>query len=164
MRSERGQSAAEFAMILPIAMALMLGLFDIGRIVWAADGVAHAAAEAARFAIVRGGSASNPCPVGPAAGEATVPAPSASCPFPSPSKQAIVQRALGRAWAVGGSVRVQVCYGQGCSGTTDVAGVTNARGTPVTVTVSADLGLVASALLNAGPFTVTGTSTMIVNH
>jgi len=154
----------EFTIVMPLAMALLVGLFDLGRVVWANDVVASAAAEAVRFAIVRGGSFSTLCPVGPAAGTATIPAPSGSCPYPSPSKQSIVNQAITKAWAVGGTVRAQACYGVGCTGDTDIAGATNARGQSVTVTVTADLALVVPALLGDTRFTVTTTSTMLVDH
>jgi hypothetical protein len=167
-RREAGQASLELAIVLPMAMALLIGMFDIGRVVWANDVASSAAAEAVRFAIVRGGSISNPCPVGPPGGSAIVPPPSSTCPYPSPSKQAIVDRARERAWAVGGTIGVQVCYGAGCRGDGDAAGATNARGTPVTVTVSTDLSLVSTAFLGAilgrQTFPVHASSTLPVNN
>jgi hypothetical protein len=167
-KREAGQAALELSVVLPIALALLIGLVDMGRVVWANDAISNAAAEAARFAIVRGGASSNPCPVGPPSGSAIVPAPSVSCPHPSPSKQAILDRARERAWAVGGTVRAQACYGMGCRGDQDIPGATNARGTSVTVTVTADLSLVSTAFLGAivgrHTFTLSASSTMPVNH
>jgi Flp pilus assembly protein TadG len=63
-RRSGGQSLVEFALVLPIFMALIFGILDLGRAVWALDIATHAAAEAARFAIVGGGPCTA-CPVGP---------------------------------------------------------------------------------------------------
>lgn len=164
MRGARGQTLVEFAMVLPIFLVLVLGVFDLGRVVWALDATASAAREGARFAIVHGGSTATACPVGPAGPEANIPAASASCPNPSPSKQSIRDTASAMAVAVSGDVAVTVCYGAGCSGNTDAATADNRRGTPVTVAVNAELDLVLPALLGRDSFTVSGNSTMLVNN
>jgi len=154
----------EFALVMPIIAVLLFGLLDVGRVVWALDSINTAAREGARFAIVHGGSPATACPVGPAAATANVPAASPSCPNPSPSKQAIKDIASGGAIAAGGAITVDVCYGDGCTGDTDVSGATNARGTLVTVRVHSTVSLVLAALLRLGDFTLTGTSTMLVNN
>jgi Flp pilus assembly protein TadG len=50
-RDERGQSLVEFALVIPIVILLMIGLFDLGRIVFTnnslSDGARHAARNAA---------------------------------------------------------------------------------------------------------------------
>jgi hypothetical protein len=159
----RGQALTEFAIVLPIFLAMLFGIVDVGRVVWANDSLASAAREASRFAIVHGGTAANKCPVGPPGPDADIPVASASCPYPSPSREAIRSVALAHAVAGGASVLVQVCYGTGCSGDTDVPGATNVRGTPVTVTVRSTVGLVTGGLLGMGSFQDTGQSTMLVN-
>ena len=100
-RSSRGQTMVEFALILPILMFLLTGFFDLGRVVLAHDALGHAAREAARYAIVHGGSSANPCPVGPPHADAEVPVASASCPYPSPSKESIRIEAREQAAAAG---------------------------------------------------------------
>lgn len=160
----RGQALVEFALVLPILTFLLVGFFDLGRVVLANDVMSHAAREAARYAIVHGGSSENPCPVGPAHEDAVVPAASASCPHPSPSKESIYQEAREHASIGGYDVTVEVCYGEGCSGNTDAAGATNERGTPVTVTVHTTVHMVAGSMLGLGNFGVTSHSTMLVNH
>jgi Flp pilus assembly protein TadG len=162
--SARGQSMVEFALVLPILVLLLAGFFDFGRVVLGNDALAHAAREAARYAIVHGGSSLNPCPVGPAGPEAVVPAASASCPFPSPSKESIRIEAREQAAAAGSDVTVQVCYGAGCVGDTDIPGATNARGTPVTVTVTSTVSMTAGSIIGFTSFDVSNTSTMLVNH
>jgi hypothetical protein len=164
MHPARGQSLVEFAMVMPIFLLVVLAVFDLGRVVWALDATASAAREGARFAVVHGGSSGTACPVGPAGPEANVPASSASCPYPSPSKRSIRERATTMAIAVSGDVAATVCYGAGCSGDTDAASADNRRGTPVTVAVSAQLDLLLPALIGSDSFTVGGSSTMLVNN
>jgi len=169
-----GQALVEFALVIPIFLALLMGIFDFGRVVWASNSLASAAREGARFAIVHGGSPMNPCPVGPLSPEygafplygALPPTTPADCPYPAPSKQAVRNAALSAALAGGTSIAVTVCYGVGCSGDTDSTGVdgNNARSNPVTVTVSSQLPLTAPALLGFSTFSISGSSTMLVNH
>lgn len=141
---------------------MLFGIVDLGRVIWATNSLAHAARETARYAIVHGGSETTKCPVGPAAPTAVIPPPSASCPYPSPSKQSIVDTARQHAMAAGTGITVTVCYGEGCVGNADIA--TNARKTPVTVTITSTVTLVSGSLLGMGPYTVRGTSTMLVNN
>jgi hypothetical protein len=51
-RRERGQGMVEFALILPIFVLLLVGLFDLGRAVYGYNTVNNAAREAGRLAIV----------------------------------------------------------------------------------------------------------------
>ena len=162
-RRERGQGLVEFALVIPIFIFVVLGMIDVGKAVWANNAVANAAREAARYATVHGGTKSNTCPVGPPAEKTVIPVASASCPFPSPSKDGVRQVAT-QFLIAGGTATVQVCYGTSCSGDTDVSGATNARGTAVTVTVTSQVPMIVGSFLGLGTVTVTGTSTMLVNH
>lgn len=49
---DRGQALVEFALVIPIFILLLVGLFDIGRAVWNYSTVANAAREAVRVAVV----------------------------------------------------------------------------------------------------------------
>lgn len=167
--STRGQTMVEFALILPIMMFLLTGFFDLGRVVLAHDALGHAAREAARYAIVHGGSPANPCPVGPLPDplpdDMVAPLASASCPYPSPSRESIRIEAREQAAAAGSTVTVEVCYGEGCVGDTDATlTTTNERGTPVTVTVHTTVHMAAGTLIGFSSFDVTSSSTMLVNH
>ncbi len=51
-RQTRGQALIEFALILPLLILLLLGIFDFGRAVYAYNTVNNAAREGARLAIV----------------------------------------------------------------------------------------------------------------
>lgn len=48
----RGQAMVEFALVIGIVILLMVGVFDLGRVVFAYNGVSHAARDAARRASV----------------------------------------------------------------------------------------------------------------
>jgi Flp pilus assembly protein TadG len=60
---ERAQALVEFALVLPIFLLLVTGIFDVGRAVWQENTLAYAAREGTRYAIVHG-AAGNPI-VGP---------------------------------------------------------------------------------------------------
>jgi len=50
LRSERGASAVEFALVAPIFIAMMLGILQLGMVFLANAGLNNALAEGARFA------------------------------------------------------------------------------------------------------------------
>lgn len=52
MKREKGQSLVEFALIIPLLVLLLLGIFDFGRIIHAYITIDHAGREAARAASV----------------------------------------------------------------------------------------------------------------
>jgi Flp pilus assembly protein TadG len=62
-RGEGAQSLVEFALILPIFLLLITGLFDLARAVWQENSLAYAAREGTRWAIVHGSGSTTP--VGP---------------------------------------------------------------------------------------------------
>lgn len=49
---ERGQSLVEFALVLPIFVLVLVGIFDVGRAVYAYNTINNAARQGARLAIV----------------------------------------------------------------------------------------------------------------
>ena len=64
MRGERGQSLIEFALVLPVLVILLVGVFDLGRAVMLSETLNNAVREGARHAIVNGTTSSSP--LGPA--------------------------------------------------------------------------------------------------
>jgi hypothetical protein len=171
----RGQALVEFALIFPIFILLLVSIFDLGHVVWANNSLATAAREAARFAVVHGGSNRDlTCPQGPLPGDyAATPDTPENCGFTISTLDPYVDsregiKAEARAWlsGVGSGTTVSVCYGQvtTCSGDVDAPGATNARGTKVTVTVSNSVGLAAPSLLGLGTFNLSGSATMLVNN
>jgi Flp pilus assembly protein TadG len=174
-----GQGLAEFALVLPIFLTMLIGMVDLGRAVWANNTVANAAREAARFASVHGGScedlsstgctSANYCPVGPAVSTAAIPSASAACPFPSNSKQSIYNTATGYVIAGGTGTTVTACYYNpstttSCTGNTDGSGGNNARGMAVTVVVSSQVPMILGSFLGVGTINVSATSTVLINH
>jgi hypothetical protein len=170
----RGQSLVEFALTLPIFLLLLVSVFDLGHVVWANNAISTAAREAARFAVVRGGTDSVRCPQGPLPSQwGGFSDPAATCGFTPSSLSPKVDSRAGikdeaRRWlsGVGATTSISVCYGQvtSCAGDVDAVGATNARGTKVTVTVTTSIGLAAPSLIGLGAFTLSATSTMLVNH
>jgi hypothetical protein len=160
----RGQAMVEFALVIPVFILLMVGIFDFGRVIWVNDTLSTAAREATRFAVVHGGK--SVCPVGPPAVGTVIPPVSTSCPNPAPSRQAI--KDVAQKWAAGTSsnVTVSVCYGTvtSCSGDTDAAGATDARGTQVMVTVTSVVDLSIPSLVGFSGISLTASSIMLVNH
>jgi Flp pilus assembly protein TadG len=51
---DRGQSLVEFALLLPLMILIITGLFDVARAVWEENTLAYAAREGTRYAIVHG--------------------------------------------------------------------------------------------------------------
>lgn len=51
---EAGQSLIEFALVLPLLLLIMTGLFDVARATWQENTLAYAAREGTRYAIVHG--------------------------------------------------------------------------------------------------------------
>jgi hypothetical protein len=162
-----GQGLAEFALVIPIFLVILLAIFDLGRVVWANNVLSNAAREAARFAIVHGGSLTTACPVGPPGPKTVIPPASASCPYPAPSKQMIVNTALQYAIAAGTGTTVTVCYGVDCVGNTNTAAANSSgavRGVPVTVVVSSTIPVLTGSFLGLTDQTAAASATMWVNH
>ena len=62
-RDGRGQAVVEFALVLPLLLLVVTGLFDVARAVWQENTLAYAAREGTRYAIVHG--AASLSPIGP---------------------------------------------------------------------------------------------------
>jgi len=73
-QGERGQALVEFALLLPLMLLIITGLFDVARAVWQENTLAYAAREGTRYAIVHG-SAGSPAagPDNPNCGGSTPP-------------------------------------------------------------------------------------------
>lgn len=53
-RDDEGQSLVEFALMLPLLLLIITGLFDVARAVFQQNTLAYAAREGSRYAIVHG--------------------------------------------------------------------------------------------------------------
>jgi Flp pilus assembly protein TadG len=149
-RRERGQTLVEFSIVLPIFLLIVFGAIDLGRVIWAADSLANAAREGARFASVHG--------------DAEI--------VTMATKADIRGETMNYIVAGGTNVTITVCYSAvafasssvGCSGDTDEAGAVNTRGNLVTVAITANVPLLTGSLLGLPGFTVRGASTALINN
>ena len=110
-RDDSAQSIVEFALVLPVILLIITGLFDVGRAVWQENTLAYAAREGTRYAIVNGsGCEPNPgCVVYPGNTQPVIDRVKAAA-LGVPSVSVTV------AWeVVGGSV----CYDRNCAVTVD---------------------------------------------
>ena len=153
----RGQALVETAMVAPLFFAILFGIIDIGRVIWANDVVSNAAREGARFASVNAGT------------------PGLSIDWTEAdraTKEQIRAKTLAYVVAGGTGTTVGVCFSAvhiataqaGCTGDTDEANAQYRRGNLVTVTVSSNVPLIVSAIFGGQPFTVTAESTVLINN
>lgn len=151
----RGQALVEFALIAPIFFVLVLGCIEFGRAVYTIQILNNATREGARYAIVHGSQ--SVCPSGPMPNGA-----SNNCdPSGARITTAVHRAALGlNPSAI--SVTTKWCHDVSTCNTAPGNG-TNDRNETVVVTASYTY----SALVPLIPlpnFTVSGGSTLVVNH
>jgi len=51
-RSERGQDLVEYALLLPIFFLIIMGIFDLGRVVYSYSALQNSVREGARYGII----------------------------------------------------------------------------------------------------------------
>jgi len=71
LHNDRAQALVETALVLPLLLLLIVGLFDVGRAVWLSNTLATAVREGTRYGVVHGALSGSP--TGP--GSATYTAP-----------------------------------------------------------------------------------------
>ena len=147
----RGQALVEVALVAPLFFALLFGLIDLGRVIWAIDSVGAAAREGARYASVHAGT------------EGILGA-------DPKSSDAIKAYALGFVVAGGINTTATVCYSPvtigrkapGCSGDTSTG--TQYRGNLVTVGVQSNVPVFLGAIFGTSTFPVSAESTVLINN
>jgi len=70
-RHDRAQALVETALVLPLLLLLIVGLFDVGRAIWLSNTLATAVREGSRYGVVHG--ALSGAPTGPGAATYTAP-------------------------------------------------------------------------------------------
>jgi hypothetical protein len=68
---DRAQALVETALVLPLLLLLIVGLFDVGRAVWLSNTLATAVREGTRYGVVHGALSGSP--TGPGAASYTPP-------------------------------------------------------------------------------------------
>jgi hypothetical protein len=156
---DRGQSLVEFALLLPLMLLIITGLFDVARAVWQENTLAYAAREGTRYGIVHG-SAGSPAanPAGPSYPACTTP----------PLDQVICTNipAVVRQAAIGvPNVTVIVTYPQPYPGTIPAVPCAD-RNCRVAVEASAPFVPLPSAYLLGGAFQITlrGGSQLVIQR
>jgi len=155
-RQVRGQALAEFALVAPLFLLIILAIIEGGRFVFFYEMLNSATREGARYAIVHGYNAADGCPSGPMPGGA------ASCDLTGENvKLALQDAAIGLA-GVGDfdSLEVFWCPASGakpCPGNE----LNNGRGNPVTVRAAYTYSSVIPVL---PPITIASESTLVINN
>lgn len=157
----RGQTLAEFAIVIPLFLIVVLASLDVGRVIFANDVLTSAAREGARYASVHGAT--------PPGCNNTTQRPCVTTPA---TKAGIKSYTLNLLRGGGSSAAVTVCYSavniqsssEGCTGDTDEPAAQNSRGALVTVRATAVVQLVAGALLGLGNFNISSASTVLINN
>lgn len=172
-RRGRGQALVEFAMIAPLFFLLLLSIIEFGRAVYYIQILNNAAREGARYAIVHGNESTDPS--GPPPG---YPLTTNADPFAHAVKETVRTYAIGVIGNVGtADFVVTVCYIQPAAGPiyecpdnnagNDMGTGNNGRSNPpqnVNVTVKYAFKPLLAALIPLPPFTLSGGSTLVINH
>jgi Flp pilus assembly protein TadG len=143
-RRSRGQALVEFAFVAPIFLLLLFAIIDFGRYVYYVQILNNAAREGARYAIVNGSNSF--IPAGPSGDD--------------PKVEAVV-----RNYAIGVIGNAAVLDINSVWGGPPPAptGLSNNRGTRVTVTVDYDFRSMIP-IVPIPPITITGESTLVINN
>jgi hypothetical protein len=159
-----GQALAEFALVIPIFLVLMVGVFEFGRAIYYIQVVNNAAREGARYAIVHGSRSDELKTTGPMLGGTSH----------DPTGRDVVD--IVDSYATGidpTALDVMVCWnGQpptpasapcdNASG--DYGPGNNDPGSTFHIQVSYTFQPVLSVLLPLPSFTLTGESTLVIQH
>ena len=147
----RGQALVEVALVTPLFFALLFGLIDLGRVIWAIDSVGAAAREGARYASVHANT-------------------TLIAGTELKTRAELKAYALGYVVAGGINPTSSVCFSvvnigsraPHCSGDTDTG--TYARGNLVTVSVHSNVPVFLGAIFGASTFPVSAESTVLINN
>jgi len=169
----RAQALVEFALIAPIFFLLLFAIVEFGRAVYYIQVLNNAAREGARYAIVHGNESTDP--TGPPPG---FPIATNGDPYAGDVKVAVRNYAFGVVGTTGtADFVVTVCYIQPASGPmyvcpdnnagNDMGTGNNGRSNPpqnVSVTVKYTYKPIIAAVVPLPTFTLTGGSTLVINH
>jgi Flp pilus assembly protein TadG len=156
----RGQGLVEFALVVPLFFLLLLGTVEFGRAVYTIEMLNNAAREGARYAIVHG--AQSACPSGPM--------PNGAANYCDPSGANVRREVRTSAIGIVGVnpanlvVTTRWCSPDAMAGcTTGLGNGDNGRDQAVWVQISYSFTSFVP-LVPLPSFTLTGGSTLVVNH
>src|SRR5262245_11395129 len=159
-RRSRGQAMVEFALVAPLFFFLLFSLIEFGRAIYYIQMLNNAAREGARYAIVHG--AESGCPSGP------MPLGFGANPC-DPQGANVVKAGKSSAFAVIDAgptdfdIDVKWCNSSACLGG-PLGDGTNERNQTVNVTVAYIYRPIIGSFTPIATFTLTGVSTLVVNH
>jgi Flp pilus assembly protein TadG len=144
VRNDRGQALVETALVLPLLLLLIVGLFDVGRAVWLSNTLATAVREGSRYGVVHG--ALSGAPSGP--GSATYTAPD--------TDTAITAHVRNYAYGVPDSLTVKSTWPDGNAN----------RGSRVVVSASFPFAPILSQVFLGGGLSITlqSSSTLVIDQ
>ena len=139
---DRAQALVETALVLPLLLMLIVGLFDVGRAIWLSNTLATAVREGTRYGIVHG--ALSAAPTGPGAASYT----------PPDSDTAITAQVLNYASGVPDNLTVQSTWPDGNAN----------RGSRIVVTATFPFTPILSQVFLGGGFGITlrSSSTLVI--
>lgn len=158
-RRGKGQALTEFALVVPILLVFLFGIFDFGRAIFIYSVVSDVSREGARYAIVHGSLApadgeiaSGPGTTDPSGATHVVPAASSVAFGLDPSQ-----------------LKVGVCWGFGCSISNDCRTATNTANAPVpdvpvTVRACYSFQAITATFLNINSIPLVAQATLAVTH
>jgi Flp pilus assembly protein TadG len=138
---ERGNTLAEFAVVLTTAMVLIFGIIDFGRAMYVYHLVGNAARAGARYAIVRGSACTAP-----------------GCPADATSIRTYVRSLMPELNSAAVTVNTNWSNSSGCTT------ANNAPGCLVSVNVVYDLSMFAVPLLPNITMHMNSTSQMVISQ
>ena len=167
----RGQALVEFALVAPFFFLLLFSIVEFGRAIYYVQILNNAAREGARYAIVHGNESTDP--TGPPPG---YPITTNADPFADDAKKAVKDFAIGVIGNTGTTnFVVTVCYiypgtAHTCpdnNAGNDMGTGNNGRSSPpqnVSVTVKYTYQPIIASIVPLPSFTITGESTLVINH
>jgi Flp pilus assembly protein TadG len=141
---ERGQALVETALVLPILVILLVGLFDVGRAIWLSNTLATAVREGSRYGVVHGALSGSP--TGPGSASYT----------PPDTDTVITERVRSYATGVPSTLTVQSTWPDGNAN----------RGSRIVVTASFPFTPILSQVFLGGGLNVTlrSSSTLVIEQ
>lgn len=159
-----GQAMVEFALIAPLFFFLLFSIIEFGRAVYYIQMLNNAAREGARYAIVHGAESNAPSGPFPASKGTTNPTDPNGARVVAATKSAAI--AIIDSAATDFRVDVRWCANDGdtadCPGT--YGDGDNGRNQTVKVTVSYTFQPMIAGVVPLPTFTMTGGSTLVINH